>query len=274
MGNIVIVTPAIGDGAAVLESSVSSASMPAENIQKLQPTERWRSTAVNPAYAELDLGSSLSFDFAAFLWTNSTTSTTMRLRVATSKANLVTSPTYDSGATAVWAGQSLASWDRTHGIIDLETFTPSVGSKGTQTQRYVRIDLDEASHPDGYIEMGRFFLGLKYQPELNVDWGSSHPMFQEDVVAGDAEGGPRFPVVRSRHNDVEGTIQMQTEAEFLDNWHSIARLRGSSADVLYVHDPDSSRVHEGIVHGTFTARANSLPRYSIWEVSFAIRGLD
>lgn len=263
MANAIFLTPEASDGGSIVSESSGAASMPASMVQKIQPTDRWRTTALNPAFFEMDMGADQSVDFVAALFTNASNTASWRVRLAATQANLVTAPDYDSGNMDHWPHVGLDGWQRNHAIHDL-------GS--TVVKRWIRVDVKDLSNADGYYEMGRFYAGLKFQPTYNVDFGSGYPMFREEKIRLRAEGGLTHPIQRPRGRFVEGNFTFHSEAELNDNFQSLSRLRGISQDLLYVFDPASANyAHNGIVYGLMDEPvAVRIPENSTFALSFSI----
>lgn len=101
MSNIIIAKPY----SATITAASAASTMPASNLNLAQPTDVWRSTSLTSQYIVADLGSAKAVDTIALMFTNLTSAATMRIRGATSQANLTASPGYDSSTiNPAWAG--------------------------------------------------------------------------------------------------------------------------------------------------------------------------
>ncbi len=269
--NVIICSPEIGDEGNVLESSASASSMPASNLFDTEPTVRWRSTALAPAYVEIDLGQQYSMNLVALLFTNASNTGTYRVRMATSKANLTSSPGYDSGNVDVWmnkASVDYSSWLRVHTYLDLRSHTPTVGSAGDQLFQYVRIDVNDAANADGYIDVGRLYLSYLFQPTFNMTYGSGVPTPSEDVIRIESEGGLEHSVPRPKKKKFRLTLQFTSEQELMEGIWEILRRRGSSGDVLVIPFPDSTWKHHTIMYSLMSAGPQIvIPSWSTYEAT-------
>jgi hypothetical protein len=273
----------VADEGTVLETStIADATMDGSNLLRQQPTDRFRSTVIANTYAEIDLGQSLSMDFVTIMFTNVSSTAVWRYRIASSQANLTASPVYDSRTywpsdKECWhsntamdtAAVDLSSWQRTHAFHDIEG---DVGS--AVTNRYVRIDVYDSSNQDGYIDIGRFYTGLKYQPGWNINWGSGMPFHAEEPQRIRMEGGLKVAIGRPREGVMEFTLGFKTEDELMTNFFEMNRLRGTSGDILFMLDPTSKWAHHFMVYGLFAQPVfSSIPEYSHWEIGARIEGM-
>ena len=76
-------------------ASQSAATAPASNLNVDYPNMVWKSTGTTGAFIEVRLDSSLSWDFIGLVGANLFAADAVRIRSATSQANLTASPAYD-----------------------------------------------------------------------------------------------------------------------------------------------------------------------------------
>lgn len=261
MSNIVIATPILSDAGTVTASSQIAAA-PVDNLQRMQPTDVWQSTGTT-AYVEIDLGSTQSINLFALLFTNCTSSATWRVRAASSQANLISAPGYDS-STVIFSPWSTAS-DRRHGFRFLTV---------PVTQRWVRFDITDSGNQDGYIAAGRLYVANAYQPARNYEYGARHGF--KDLSGSDrSSGGQRIVHEQPIIPMIDLSIVCNDRDEFYANTHRIQQLRGGSKDILIILDPDdTTNGHEGILYGTLESSLPSVhPRYNHYEQRYVLEGL-
>lgn len=272
-------TPAIGDAGTFVESSLAtSSSMEVENLQHQQPTRRWRSSAYDPAYFVMDLGGDYAVDTVLMLYTNASSTATIRVRmdgvladVSGESADLDTKvggvnrshwPEYDDNGTPTKV--PITGWDRNHAIVH---FTQT-------TKRYLRVDVYDSANPDSYYEAGRLYISTIYQPTLNVEYGSSMPWPVERQTRLESVGGAFHPIARPRANSLSCNWQFKYEDELMEELYELARLRGTSQDLVYCADPTSKWQHHQLVYGTMTAPTTpSIPEYSFYTLQFSMEEL-
>ena len=268
-----LVTPEIGDQANILASSASAASMPAENAFKIQPTDPWRSTVTNPAFLELDFGSAYEIDFVGVLFGNGSTNGTIRVKLNSTSS--FGSPAYDSGAQDYWMNKAqvdYSGWRRIHSYLDLAEITPSIGSAGSQTYRYMRLEINDSTQ--SWVQVGRIYIGLKFRPTRNILWGSGFPLFSENVIRTESEGGLSHPIPRPKRREVRVTFEFNSESELINNFGEIMRNRGVSRDILFVPFPESTWKQHTMLYGLISAPIRaSIPTFEIYRADLELEEL-
>ena len=246
MGNLIITNPQLSDDATIVTVGNELSTLPAANLQKLQPTQVWRSSGLTSLYLVVDLLSSTAFDLIMLVGTNASSTATWQIRTADTLAFVDgASPpgpfAYDSGSISHWPQTGLATWD----------VTPALKWFGSspQTNRYVRIDVTDASNADGYYEAGRLIIAKAWQPTENIAFGWELG-FVDDSTKELALGGQTWVDERGRRRVFNFELGFQTEAEMFDNAFDLDRRRGTAKDVVAILDPDeTNRIVEQTVHG-------------------------
>jgi hypothetical protein len=270
---IALWNPAIGDVGTFLDSSaVPDSSMGVDKLQTQQPTERWRTTAEAAAYFEMDFGTDYSVDTVCMLFTNATNSAQIRVRLH-STADFSGSVDFDTGWESHWpewddngtpTKVAISGWDRNHAMVNF----------AETTKRYLRVDVNDTGNPDGYYEAGRLYVSAVYQPTINPVFGASVPWPAEQKVKMVSVGGAIHPVAQPKIMNVRCTMQFKYEDEMMEELYELARVRGSSGDLLYSHNPTSKWLHHFFLYGTMSEPTrNSVPEYGIWTVDFAMEAL-
>ena len=273
---MLIVSPALSDAATIVDASTAAPSMPETNLLTQQPTDRFRSYNSTATFAVLDFGELVTVDFIALLFHNATSAATIRHRFSdTGTTELVSSPDYDSGGGGISMWYSNAAM--TTGAFDFSTWPrkhhfhyADIG----QTVRYYRFDIADTTNPDLHIDAGRLVVGLKYQPGVNIAYGSSLPFPIEPEKSITTLAGPRFPITTGITNRVSAELQFTDKDELQESLHELLLNRGSAGDVFYVNDPTSKWAHHESCYGTINATSNpSIPEYGFWSYSLSIEGL-
>lgn len=105
------------------------------------------------------------------------------------------------------------------------------------TARYLSVEVDDTANADGYVQIGRVFVGGGFQPSLmNMETGMRDGRKSlDDVVT--AVSGKEYGTVRRRRKTVAFSLPMLTEEEG-DHLHEMQDFVGLTEEVLVVHDPD------------------------------------
>ncbi len=128
----------------------SESALVALNASELPVSKVWRAVTDAAEWIEFDLGSARSINFAAIVNTNVTaTSATFRIRGGTTTAPSDFTQNLPAGQ-IVRTGSSWASFS------------------SAQNYRYWRLEIDDPSNPDGYVQTGYVVLGT------SVDWTFSY----------------------------------------------------------------------------------------------------
>lgn len=130
-------------------ASTEDPAFPIENIQEQRKVVTWRTTAVTAQSIIVDLGGAIAIDTCMLLGHNLTSSATIVLYAATSNS---------------WVGATSQTITYNADMI-LKFFT-------AQTYQWFKIEIDDQTNPDGYIEIGRFWLGdyITISPSSLVDF--------------------------------------------------------------------------------------------------------
>jgi hypothetical protein len=245
---VLLLSPDIAMASAeVIGQAGETTGMEAANILVDQPKTRWRDTTITGLrYIDIDLGSAQDIDFIWIGYTNMTTSATMRIDAADTEGELSTTPDFSmSSATFLdpfptYSG-AREEWDRVHGFYDL-------GS--TQSWRYWRLIFSDSSNPDGFVEVGRVLMGLKYQPGINIAFGGTLPFPHSQSDKIELEDGTIYPVPRGIRRNIDVNFQFAgSNVELHRNLYRYAMSRGATRPILYIHDPTDTYAQWGTVYG-------------------------
>lgn len=260
MSRIVLATT-LAD-AATITASHEVATMTAANLKTPRLSSAWRSTTLTGVNLVIDLGQAEAINLAALLGTNFTSAATIRVRAATSQANLTASPLYDSTTVSAFP-----HWRADYPDRPVLHFPSSL-----VTARWWRIDLDDGANPEAFLEAGRLYLSRAWQPSINLQKGWS--LRWEDLSRVDFSlNGDPFVDERPRRRILSGSFDFLTRAAMLSGIGELQRLQGIGGDILAIVDPDgSTTMIDDVVYGLFT---DTTPRVNaalgIWQTAFEVR---
>lgn len=112
------------------------------NIEDIRLSRAWRATGDTSEWVKVDMGAAVNVQGVAILGHNLTSGATIHIQ---------------ANATDVWTGPTVdvtLTWKE--GVIWY--FWPS-----SQSYRWWRITIADASNPDAYVEIGRWMLSLTYE---------------------------------------------------------------------------------------------------------------
>lgn len=137
-----------------------------------------------------------------------------------------------SGGNEVYAG----SW------VDAWRFTPHTYNgmrhafiwilDAATSARYDTIEIDDTTNADGYVQIGRLFLGSGFVPEVNAQYGLQDGL--RDLSGIDrSDSGALWVTARRTLRTVSFLLPRLTLSEG-DDIHELQRVCGTSQEVLYV----------------------------------------
>jgi hypothetical protein len=189
-GSTTLINPRASDDA-VMAASNAVGSAGVANLQDQRPKLVWQSTTTTP-FITINAGAAVLWNALFLGYFNGQAADTLRLRGATSEANLTAAPSYDSntllpgGITAWPVGSNLANYRYPHRLF---LFTPG-GSL-----QWWRVDFAWGSNTDGFVRGGRLALGLAVTPETGAapGWEASHsePIIETEDMDGGQTTRPR-----------------------------------------------------------------------------------
>lgn len=105
--------------------------------------------------------------------------------------------------------------------------------------RYIRLEVDDETNPDGYIEFGRMFVGSAWQPIYNANWGASIG-WETDTGMQRAMGGAPYFDRKAGRRVTRFTLGFLSRDEALGRIFEIQRKAGIDGEILLVWDKDDA----------------------------------
>lgn len=227
MANALIATPTLSD-AATLTADSEEATLPATNVQTFQPEKVWRTAGLTNMRLIFDFGSAVTINTAFAMFTNLTSAATMKIRGATTEANLAAAPGYDSGTITALDSGIPSDWDRPSAFKHIGT-DPSY--------RWWDWQFWDAANPDGYIEVGKVVLDDPWIFAYNLDF--DHPMgWEESSLQHRAQGGRSSVTDRqgSQRRKIDFTLKGQSKADMYNNALEMDRVIGLRGGIIFSLD--------------------------------------
>jgi hypothetical protein len=206
-----------------LTASSSDTSFPVANLQKYHRGKVWRATAKAAEWVKLDLGSAKDVDSFAMLFPAAghkfSASPTLKLQ---------------GNATDSWATPSVditLSVDATYGIV-----THFFSS--TQTYRWWRVTLADASSTYAYVEIGKIVLAKATQltqlPQLGFTESVSDPSLIDVTPYGQV-----YADVYPKRRAVKFSYEYITQADY-QSLVTLYRTLGTTTPITVALDADAS----------------------------------
>lgn len=202
---------------ATLSGGSWNASYPLTNLKNRYLSQAARSNNLLAASTviNLDLGQLQRIGLVALVNHNLTELATVRVMGSSSPTM---SPTlYDSGAELVYRGTEFS-----------KTF-PWVEC------RYWRITISDPTNTDGYVSVGRIFIGWRFRPTNNIDWATSLSV-ESDSQVKRALGGPEYFEERPNRRVWQGKWSWLEDYEAYTVYMDIQRSSDVSREVYLIED--------------------------------------
>lgn len=221
MSNALFLSSRWLDAATVTASSVQGL-LSADHVQTIRPDQVWRATGCATEWLAWDFGEGLIVEALAALAHNLSADATLRYRLAATEADVTASPAVDTGVVSAWPSSGKPD-DPGESPFSLLTAVNSTG------YRFGRLDIADASNPDGFVQVGRLLVGPAFVPTLNVDMNPTLGLISPDEVGrtafGQAFGDNRGPAARLMQIPMSAidVDEMNTELFELQRYCGLAR---------------------------------------------------
>ena len=254
MAKFIIAQPYSLTATATSETS----SMPASNLDKVQPSDIWRSTSLTGQSIAVDLGSAKAVTALALMFTNLTASASWRVQAGTTTG--VTD--YDAGTVTAWAGAT-QNTDRPHAFLDLTT--------SAQTYRYWKITLTDAANPAGYFQAGRLVIASAFQGTRNYGFGAGRG-FKDLSTQKDAFGGQLIVEEKAKRPVVSFEVNWLTATEMEAT--VLELQRNMTGAVFAMLDPATSTYRQGrMYYGRLSLEPVIISAFNVFSTRFTVEGL-
>lgn len=256
--------PNLADSASVSGGDWNSA-MPAANL--LDPVIGIKARTINDALAstqfDVDLGTNRTVRVVALVAHNLSAGAVVRVRGSTTAD--FTGTVYDSDWFGAWDGSYFSSdvpwesplfWTSTQTMTGLEGGQPSLIHllPSDYIARYWRVEINDQSNNDNYIEIGRLVIAKVFQPAANFDWGAAIG-YQDDSPIETAWSGSEYYDRRTVRRVVTARFQWLDDGEAIKRMLDMQRLQGVTREILFIWDPDDTTYFN---RRSFLARSEQL----------------
>lgn len=260
--------------------------LPLANLQNRVVQKVARSTNANLSSTkfDIDLGAARAIGVIALVVHN--VSVIGKIRITGDDASDFATPVYQSAWIDAWpAGQipqSLLEWEDDNFWLGTLSSNQRAGYQSPfihvlptqQILRYWRVEVDDTTNTDGYVQIGRLFMSAAWRPSVNYDMGAQLSYTDPTPVAASLSGAEYFDV-RSKAREFTVRLSALTESEAYDYALQIQRLAGVSGEVLVVPDTaDTTRIPIRAYLGRLTdLRPIAHAKNGIFETAITLREL-
>lgn len=225
-----------------------STTLPLTNIKTRSLSRKARSTNAANSSTKLrfSLDSARVIGSVAIVNHNMQKDATWRYRVYSDSG--YSTLVYDSGTINVWPLMPYGSyewedenfWDLQLSDEEIALFTKTLTyvPDTIASAQYYQIEFFDSTNTDGYVELGRIFVGAIYQPTLNMNLGASIGD-ETNTVVDVALSGAEFFDRRTSYRVAQFTLDHLTYNESIING-DIIKISGVDAEVVYIYDDNTA----------------------------------
>jgi hypothetical protein len=221
-----------------------SSTLPLSNIKTRPLSKRARSTNALATSTKLRFALDIEriIGSLAVVSHNMSKDATWRYRVYSDSG--YSTMVYDSGFLSVWPLMPYGTyewedprfWDLQLSPEEVALFTKTMTyvPAAIISAQYYQFEFVDTTNSDGYVEIGRIFVGSAYQPSLNMNLSASIGE-ETNTIIDVAMSGAEFFDRRQSNRVAQFTLDHLTYDESIVNG-DIMKISGTDAEVLFIYD--------------------------------------
>lgn len=259
-----ILTPSWTSGAVATSNGSVTPDVDADNLLKVQHTRKFRSSAASNVQITLDALTAKPFDTVFLGYHNGIAADQVTITANASTGTLFSAPSFSFGPTSMTFAGDLSAYLE-HDIW--------INVGGTQTYRYIGIEIDAPTNPDAYVEAGVVVVGEDFEPDIGMDlgwkFGMEDPSDMRRTLSGEA-------IVRAKrsYKTLSGTFPRQGNTDAM-RFFQTNYIYGRKIPVVAKWDPYTSGLEQAFIIYGHIQWPNGGPLTHVhgdplWDVEFAI----
>ena len=259
--------------------------MPLTNLQDRLLSRLARSTNLDTVSTQflLSLTSARTISVLALCRHNLSGAATWRIRAYSDTG--LTDLLYDSGSVNVWEAmydQDQLEWQDDNfwsGQPRAEDFEGHYWNAihvlpRIVSARFWKVEMVDASNPDGFVEVGRLFLSEAWVPTYNMSYGASI-VYTSRTEVEEAWDGTEYFDVKAPYRTARFSLENISHEEAMFRAFDIQRVASIHKEVLFVWDPDDTK---HLIRRSFLGRLQELspleqPYYDAHQTAFTVKEL-
>lgn len=220
--------------------SQSAANAPASNLNVDYPNMVWKSTSTTGAFLAFQLDAALEWDFIGLVGSGLFAADTIRIRAASTLANVTTAPGYD--VTFNVTGTA-------NGDFNLAYHTPAA----VRTLRYFRLDFTLAGNPYPFVQAQRLVVGKRVEAD-GIDIGADFN-FEDTSRVSDYRGIQLVDPFDAKQS-WKFSVSNVKVPDYNVKWRSFLKTARGKA-VLFIPDTESNGHNQESVFGRIQGQTNA-----------------
>jgi len=263
-----------------------STTLPLANLQNRTQGIVARSTAATTASTKFRMTFSAARVVRIIALCNHNLSSAATVTIKAYSDSGYTTQVYTSGAVSAWPTSYTAAgktgWDdpspsdRAYTTLEKEymNWTHIQILSPAQEQQYFQVEINDTGNADGYVQIGRVFIGQAWQPTHNFDFGVSIKHEDTSIIQEAIDGTEyfyrKYPTRVARFG-----LNHLNEEEAYQSAYEILRKSGNSGEVLFIYD-SADTTHK--LRRSFIGRMKELSaieniNYGLFGSTFEIKEL-
>ncbi len=252
---------------AVIEASTAATALPVANLVDQLRKKVWRSVGTSGVYIDVDFGAGGDYcNSIGILGDNLSYSAQVQITasdVAAGASELLDS-TWDVYETIWGAGEGGAGEHGAGGVLIDDAVRQALLTDiifyktfAQVSARYWRITFLDADNSDGYIQAGRVYLGIYFEPQFNFGYGWQFGIKDESKVT-ESIGGQKWVDLKGERYTLALSLKYINNAEKYWSIIDMMRRYGIRKDIIVVLTPDGQASER--LFTTLYGRFTKLPR--------------
>ncbi len=236
--------------AATLSGGSWVGSLPLNNLKARALAKVARSASLSFAHTQFTIDHGVSKPVRIIGLVNHSMQLSAQFRVVGgSDPGFSTGLLYDSGWLDVWPAvyatlslewPSNNFWGGRYTDAERTGVTPTRGLilPSTVSARYWRVEIKDAANSDGFVQIGRVFMGASWQTQVNALYGATSIAWETTTEIQAAISGAEYFDRRTPYRVARFSTEYMSETEGMAYAFEIQRQMGLDGEVFFVHDPD------------------------------------
>lgn len=285
MANVSLAWPNLIDSCTVSGGSWMS-TLPATNVQnrRISKVARSSNTLTTSTIFNIDQGASSPVAIECIGLVAHNLSVSAKVRIRGDDAADFASVIYNSGWLDVWSSgvipQDLLEWEDDNFWLGTISQNAIAGYRAPFTHyltaasplRYWRIELDDTGNTDGWLQIGRVFIGQVWQPAYNMSYGMTFGY--EDATALESSlTGEEFFDIRTRTRLHKFSLDFLSKEEAYSYILNMQQILGTSGEILISGDrSDTANTPRMCFLGRMkTLSPLGTPHHNVYSAQFEIK---
>lgn len=220
--------------AGVVTASSEVASLPAVNVQSMWKSKPWRSTGCVSEWIKFDLGAAKNI--LAVILTGHNLTSAATVHVQANATDVWTLPSVD--VVIPWSARDLVYlW------------------AANQSYRWWRFTIADAANPDGFISLGRAYIGLAPAPDRHFS-SYTRQLVDPTIISESTDGAESF-----EDKNAFNTYAFEFAGILVDEIENLVKAVGLKEYWWVIADYDNAIETDGKHDLTAYVRFSALPQY-------------